>query len=470
MKNYIFRQYDIRGIVDVEFTYADMYIIAHACAYYLHTKGVTHVAVGRDGRVHSLGIHEQLIKAFKEVGFSITDIGCCTTPLVYFAASASSIQAGIMITASHNSAQYNGLKIVINGHSITAEQVEEIKLLALEAKRLPELQNAGNYKNVSMLDAYITLLMQDFAHLKNSTISFVVDCSNGVGSLILKPLCARMGWENAILLFSDLDGTFPHHDPDPTVRENMHEVYSYLKQSTAVIGFGLDGDADRLAVMTKSGELVEGDKLLALFARSLSNSTTNFTVVGDAKSSFILPRLLKQWGNTFVMAPCGHANIKRAMYEHNALLGGELSGHFIFNDRFLGFDDGIYALCRVLEIVSRSQNAEWLFDFYPHSIATPELRIEIPEEEKYLCIDAVKQLLATFPPDNCELAVVDGIRITTPEGWFLLRAAHTQPALSVRFEAESPDAIMHLKQLFYSIIKQAIPKYFQYIHDKIEPL
>ena len=467
MKSYIFRHYDIRGIVHSEFTFADMYIIAHACAYYLQKKGVSHIALGRDGRVHSFAIYQEIIKAFKEVGFCITDIGCCTTPMLYFAASNAAIQAGIMITASHNNADYNGLKLVINQQSATAENFEEIKHYALAQKRLPEAQNAGSFYQKSVLDEYLTLFVNDFAHLRNCQIPFVVDCSNSVGSLVLKPLCARMGWENATLLLSDIDGTFPNHDPDPTQRKNMQAVYTFLQDSSAVIGFGIDGDADRLSMMTKFGELVEGDKLLALFAYSLQPHYKNFTIIGDAKASYLLPRLLQQWGNNFIMAPCGHANIKRVMYEHNALLGGELSGHFVFNDRFLGFDDGIYALCRVLEILSQTSNSDQLFAFYPNSVATPELRIEIPEEEKHVCIDAVKLLLTDFYLGDCEINTLDGIRITTAQGWFLMRAAHTQPALSVRFEADSVNGIAQLKQLFATIVRQAIPKYAQYICEKI---
>lgn len=470
MKNYIFRQYDIRGIVDVEFTIADMYTIAQACAYYLHSKKVTHIALGRDGRMHSLEIHTQFVQAFQEAGFFITDIGCCTTPLLYFAAHTLPVQAGLMITASHNNADYNGLKLVIHKHSVSADVLEEIKYLTLENKKLTHAKNLGEYTQVSLLESYVTCMSENFAHLKNSELNVIIDCSHGPGGFVLKRLRELMGWQHIKLLFDTLDGRFPAHNPDPTIRENLAVLYHELQNSSAILGFGLDGDADRVAVMTKDGELVQGDKLLALFARSLAEKETGFTVVGDAKSSYLLQRVVAQNGNFFVMAPCGHAVIKRVMNQHQALLGGELSGHFIFNDRYFGFDDGIYALCRVLEILTTC-NAEQLFDFYPASVATPEIRIEIPEEEKYACIEAVKHVLSTQSQElDLEISIIDGVRITTQQGWLLLRAANTQPALSIRFEAETQQDIVYLKKLLSSILMQAVPQHAAYICEKLEHL
>ena len=457
IQDHVFREYDIRGIVGQDFDIASAYDLGHALAVYFTTQNpaVKTVAVGQDGRIHSQDIKQQLCAGLQDSGLDVIFIGTCTTPMLYFATHTLDVQAGLMVTASHNPKEYNGVKICLGTQSVYGAQVRVIRDLFGQKKRRTPIKT-GQYTQQPIKQQYIDWFIQQFAHLKNSSIAAIVDCGNGAAGTVLPDLIAAMNWANVQLLYWQVDGTYPHHEADPTVEKNMGDLRAALADSDATIGMGLDGDCDRMAAMTKQGQLILGDKLLALFAQPIIAQHAGARFVVDVTTSSALLELLEQAGAHTTLSPAGHANIKQAMKASGALLGGEVSCHFTFGDRHLGFDDGIYALFRLVELLEQSgKTIEQLLMSYPVKVSTPNYRLACSLDIRPTIVQAVKNYYQQRA--DVQLILVDGVRVQFSHGWAIIRLSNTEALLSLRFEAQTVSQVVELKKEFIAIMRDYIP-------------
>ena len=454
MQDIIFREYDIRGKVGSELAIDQVYDLARAIAYYFVSKSslVQHIAVGMDGREHSPAIKSEVCRALQDSGFDVVFIGICPSPVLYFALHTQSLDAGIMITASHNPKEYNGLKICLGTKSVWGAQVKEIAALFKQKKHIASTHK-GSYTENLLCDAYVQWLVDNFPLLQKSSISAVIDCGNGAGAAVIPQLIKQMGWTQVKSICDTIDGSYPNHEADPVVAENMQEVKQYLASTNTQLGIGLDGDADRMAPMTKNGYLVPGDELLSLFARPIIEKNQGTAIICDIKSSLGLLQMVEQAGGRACMVPAGHAIIKEHMYAEQALLGGELSCHFIFADRYFGYDDGIYAMLRLFELIENGgKRLEELLVDYPHLYSSPEFRIACDEDKKSLVIARVKEYFEQ--KQGVSLITVDGVRAQFKDCWALIRASNTQAVVSVRFEARTAQLFEEMRQDFIFVLHE----------------
>jgi phosphomannomutase/phosphoglucomutase len=454
MHDSIFREYDIRGKIGTEFIIEDVYKLTQAIAtYFLRMNPSTKtVAIGMDGRLTSPAIKEQVCTALHDAGLNTIFIGVCPSPVLYFALHTLPVDAGLMITASHNPQEYNGIKISLGKKSVWGKQIQEIRQI-YRAGAFVSASNIGTGSEHLLIPEYITWLHDHFGSLRGMKIPFVVDCGNGAGGTVMPALIQKMQWSHAQLLYPEVDGTYPNHEADPVVAKNMADVKKILATTSAQVGMGLDGDCDRMAAMTKDGFLVPGDQLLAVFAQQVLQKHPYAAIVFDVKSSQGLIELLQKWGAKPCISPAGHAIIKATMERNHALLGGELSCHFFFHDRYFGYDDGIYALMRLLEIIiSSGKSLQELIAVFPKKFSTAEIRLACAEEQKQIIINALKEYFSQCA--DADIVTIDGIRVTMPYGWGIVRASNTQPVLSMRFESETEQGLAHIKQDFIDLLSQ----------------
>ena len=449
----IFRQYDIRGKVGSELNLDEVYDLGCALAYYFVQKNpkIKTVAIGIDGRVHSQAIKESLCEAFLTSGINIIFIGICPTPVLYFSLFNFPVDAGVMVTASHNTKEYNGFKICLGKESVWGDQIQEIKKL-FKKKMALQSDKRGILTCENVIKSYIAWMKEHFSYLIGMKLSALVDCGNGAGGTVMPQLITAMEWSHVDLLFAEVDGTYPNHEADPIVESNMLELKKAVMTSTACVGIGLDGDCDRMAPMTKEGELILGDKLLAVFAQSIIADYPNATVVFDTKCSSGLSEVLEQLDANPIMSPSGHSIIKDQMKKNNAILAGELSCHFFFKDRYFGYDDGIYAMLRLFEILIKTgKSLEELLAFFPKKYITPELRIACKEADMVKIIEDVRSAFAQKP--DIRLMTLDGIRVIMNDGWGMVRPSNTQPVICLRFESDSPQGLTRIKNEFVELLR-----------------
>jgi len=460
MKSQIFREYDIRGIIGKELEIEETYNLAKAIITYYKQQNpsLETIIVGRDGRNHSLPIQQEIIKATIECGINVIDIGLSPTPALYFSLFTLPIHTGMIVTASHNPKEYNGIKICLNKRSVWGKQIQEIRNIC-ESKKFYEniSEKKGTIKNYDILTDYINWLADHFKHLHNLSIKTVIDCGNGTAGTVFARLIAKMNWSDVKLLFEKVDGNFSNHPADPTNIKNMQDVASELKNNPNLkLGIGLDGDCDRMDPMTKSGYLVPGDQLLAVYSQRVLKDFPDATIVFDIKSSSSLIDLLRSLGAKDHICPSGHSLVKEAMLVNNAKLAGELSCHFFFNDRYFGYDDGIYAALRLFEILHETaKDLEELINIFPNKHRSPEIRIPCTESSKKEIVENVKNIFAARKDSN--MITIDGIRAQVDYGWGLIRASNTQPVICLRFESDTKDGLQKIKTDFY----QALKPYFE---------
>ena len=453
MQDVIFREYDIRGKVGSELSIDKVYDLARAIAYYFvqHNPRVKTVAVGMDGRTHSPLIKDELIRGLTDSGLDVIFVGLCPSPALYFALYTLPVEAGLMVTASHNPADYNGIKICLGKKSVWGSQVNELLRLYKQRSFLQSTQK-GSITEKPIIQTYISWLADHFASLKNIPINAVIDCGNGAGGAVVPLLVEAMGWANVTVLYPEVDGTYPNHEADPVKEKNMADVKKVLGTTQATVGIGLDGDADRMVAMTKDGFLVPGDQMLAIFSKQLLLEYPGASIVLDIKSSSSLLEMLGVWGGRACLSPSGHAIIKDQMRAHKALLGGELSCHFFFNDRYFGYDDGIYAMLRLFELIQQSgKSLEQLVREFPKKWSSPEFRLPCDENKKDAVVQAVKSYFLCVP--NSQMITIDGVRVTLPYGWGIVRASNTQAELCVRFESDSCDGLRRIRQDFIAALQ-----------------
>jgi phosphomannomutase/phosphoglucomutase len=434
MSSHVFREYDIRGVADRDLTNELVEGIGRGLARLLRPAGATEsprIVVARDCRRSGDRLFNALLTGLVAGGIEVTDVGVGPTPLMYFGVHYLNADGGIMITGSHNPGEDNGFKIMKGKASFFGADIQSLRELVEAGQGASD--TPGSIQTVPIDDAYLDKLRSS-AHMGDKPVKVVVDAGNGAaGPLGLRAI--RGAGFDPVPLFCEMDGAFPNHHPDPTVPENLETLIETVRREKAHVGLAWDGDGDRLGVVDGSGEIVWGDRLLALFARDMLRARPGATVLGDVKCSQTLFDDIARHGGRPLMWKTGHSLIKTKMKEEGALLAGEMSGHLFFADRYFGFDDAIYAGLRLLEILSREGRSvsELLADL-PHTVSTPEIRMECPDAIKFAVVDRMRKTLAS----NGELTTIDGVRLTYPDGaWALVRASNTGPVIVLRFEAET---------------------------------
>jgi phosphomannomutase/phosphoglucomutase len=443
----IFKAYDIRGIVGKTVTADNVEKIGHAIGSEARARNLTAIAIGRDGRLSGPELSQALARGIRKSGVDVVDVGMVATPILYFAAHKLCQYSGVMVTGSHNPPEYNGFKIVLGGETLSAGTIQALRL-RIENDDLTH--GAGNYSEHDIVNTYLERITSDVKLAR--PLKLVVDCGNGVAGAFAPALYRALGCE-VTELFCTVDGTFPNHHPDPSVPDNLRDVIQALKTTDADIGLAFDGDGDRLGIVTKNGNIINPDRQLMLFAADVLSRNPGGKIIFDVKCTRNLAPWISQHGGTPIMWKTGHSFIKTKLIEEKALLAGEMSGHLFFKECWYGFDDGLYAGARLLELLSRQTDINTVLDNLPDSINTPELQIRTAEGENHALIARLQQNAAF---DNAQQVItIDGVRVEYSDGFGLVRASNTTPVVVLRFEADSKSALKRIQEDFRRNILQA---------------
>jgi phosphomannomutase/phosphoglucomutase len=432
----VFREYDVRGVVDKDLNDEFVFNLGRTIGTYAALRRIKNMTIGRDCRLSSDAYHHALMKGLNASGINTIDIGLCATPMLYFSIRHLHVGGGVMITGSHNPPEFNGFKICIGHSTIYGEQIQELRKI-MESGKYARGSASSRFEDISTdYENYL------FARIKiNKKIKVVVDGGNGVGGRFALPLLKRYGCD-VTPIYCEPDGNFPNHFPDPTVEENLVTLTKLVRSKKADLGIAFDGDADRLGVISDKGEIIWGDKLLLLFARQVLRKKPHSTIIGEVKCSQVLFDDIKKHKGKAIMWKAGHSLIKAKMKEEKAVLGGEMSGHFFFADRYFGYDDAIYAALRLLEILSQTgKKLSDLFSDVPKTYATPEIRVDCTDDKKAEIVKRIKKHFQNTPG----IVEIDGIRIPFKDGWALVRSSNTQPVIVLRFEATSKKSLQNIR-------------------------
>ena len=446
LKATIFREYDIRGIAETELLNADVADLGRALGTYLLRHGGPRINLGRDCRLSSPRLHDALLEGLLATGCEVTDIGVVPTPLLYFSAAHLEADGGVMITGSHNPSEFNGFKTVCGSGSLHGEAIQEVRHL-MEARDFAS--GHGTQHSMDVIPAYLDELSPQFEFSRR--IRVVLDAGNGTAGPVIHQLLKRLNVEVTELFF-EMDGGFPNHHPDPTVPANLQDLQDAVHAQKADLGIAFDGDADRIGAVDENGEVIYGDLLLLIYGREILTRKPGATIIGEVKCSQLLYDELKRLGGNPIMYKTGHSLIKAKMKQEHAELAGEMSGHMFFADRYLGYDDALYAACRLIEIVAKSgQPLSAQLAGLPKLLSTPEIRVDCPDETKFVVVARVaEQFRKTH-----NVIDVDGVRVLFGEGWGLLRASNTQPVLVMRFEAASEGLLARYQAEVEAALAQA---------------
>ena len=434
----IFREYDIRGIAGSQMTEEDVTNIGRGIGTFLAGHNCLELTVGRDCRNTSERYAKLLIEGLMSTGCHVTDIGVCPTPVQYFSIRHLDKQGGVMVTASHNPPEYNGFKICKNLDSVHGDQIQEIRSI-IEQKKFAA--GSGSFFKADVISAYKQYLSENIT--VQSPLKIGVDAGNGTAGVIAVPVLEALGCK-VHDIYCDMDGNFPNHEADPTVARNMTDLIALVRDQKLDLGVGYDGDGDRIGVVAENGNLVYGDQLMIIFAREILSRKPGATFISEVKCSKTMYDDITAHGGNAIMWKTGHSLIKKKMKEENAALAGEMSGHMFFADRYFGYDDAIYATCRLLEILSATGKtiSELLADV-PKTYSTPEIRVDCPDSVKFNIADRLKKMFQ----HQYDVIDIDGVRIVFEDGWGLVRASNTQPALVLRFEALSENRLSEIRKL-----------------------
>jgi phosphomannomutase / phosphoglucomutase len=446
LKSTIFREYDIRGIADLELLSPDIELLGRAIGTYLQRNGGRKVNLGRDCRLSGQRLAEAMKKGLLGSGCDVTDLGIVPTPLVYYSAFHLSADGAVMITGSHNPPDYNGFKVVCGRSTIYGTEIQKIRML-METGDLAS--GAGSSSNFDVITPYVDEIAAQFQPPKR--VKVVVDAGNGTAGPAMHRLLERV-CPSAVELFFEMDGNFPNHHPDPTVDENLADLKEAVFTHKADLGIAFDGDADRIGAIDDKGEVVWGDQLLIIYAREILTRKPGATFIGEVKCSQVMYDEVRRLGGNPIMYRTGHSLIKARMKEVHAELAGEMSGHMFFADRYYGFDDALYSACRLIEIVANSgQPLSAQLAGLPKTVSTPELRVDCPDEKKF----AVVQYVVDHFRKIREVVNVDGARVLFDGGWGLVRASNTQPILVLRFEAPDAERLAAYRKEVEDVVAQA---------------
>jgi len=445
----IFKAYDIRGVVDDTLTKDIAYKIGQAVGSEVIANGGNSIVIGRDGRLSGPMLAEALSNGLRSTGVDVVDIGLAPSPVVYYSSYSMDIPSCIAITGSHNPSNYNGFKMVIDGVTLSAERIQALKQRILDNDFS---EGNGNHSNEVIIDNYIAKIVGDIKLERKMKV--VIDSGNGVAGATAPQVFRGIGCE-VIDLFSEVDGTFPNHHPDPSQMENLQDLIASVKQHDAELGLAFDGDGDRLGVVTKQGEVVWADRQMILFSQDVLSRNPGAEIIYDVKCSRNLASEIESAGGKATMWRTGHSFIKAKLKETGAALAGEMSGHIFFKERWYGFDDGVYAGARLLEILSKlEQTPQEVFTALPDSVNTPELRMDFDEGQHYVFMDKLKEV-ANF--GDAKVSKIDGLRVDYDDGFGLIRPSNTTPILVLRFEADTEQAIARIQGDFKAAIRKIDP-------------
>ena len=431
----ILREYDVRGIVGETLTEADAYAIGRGYCALAREEGARRVAVGRDGRTHSPELEAALVRGLTEGGLDVVRIGMGPSPMLYFATHHLDVDGGIQVTGSHNPAAYNGFKLLLNGRSVFGE---EIQALGRRCAAGEWSEGSGSVEDADVRAAYVDRLVEDFT---GAVFRIGWDAGNGAAGPILEKLVDRLPGQH-FTIHTEVDGSFPNHHPDPTVEANLADLKGLVADQNLDFGIAFDGDGDRIGAVDGKGRVVWGDQLLMILAGPVLRELPGATVIADVKASQTLFDRIAKLGGKPLMWKTGHSLIKSKMKETGAPLAGEMSGHIFFAHRWYGFDDALYAAVRLIEAVGASgRSLTEIMDAMPASVATPELRFPVDEARKF---EVVKEVRARLAADGAKVDSTDGVRVSTDDGWWLLRASNTQDVLVARAEARDEAGVERL--------------------------
>ncbi len=449
----IFKAYDIRGIVDETLTTDIVFDIGQAFATEAKSRDQHVVVVGRDGRLSGPKLIDALINGLRKSGIDVIDIGMAPTPVIYFAAQHIGTGSCIALTGSHNPPNYNGLKMVIGGITLSGDTIQKLKQ-RIETNDIIDVDNEGGGKldNKDVIPEYIDRIVSDIK--LNKSMKVVIDCGNGVAGAVAPELLKKLGCET-IELFCDVDGNFPNHHPDPSKPENLKDLMQAVKESGADIGLAFDGDGDRLGVVTPEGDIIWPDRQMMLYAKDVLERNPGAQIIYDIKCTTNLAKVIKENGGEPLMWVTGHSLVKAKLRETGAPLAGEMSGHIFFKERWYGFDDGTYTAARLLEILAKdSRTTQEIFSSLPDSVNTPELNILMQEGENFQFIKDVVNI-ASF--NNAKVTTIDGLRVDYDDGFGLVRASNTTPSLVIRFEANDQAGIARIQEEFRVLMLKVNP-------------
>jgi phosphomannomutase / phosphoglucomutase len=443
----IYREYDIRGVVDKDLTPEIVKRLSLGFGTHMVQLGRKDLVVGRDGRLTSPSYAERVIEGLMSAGCNVVDIGVCPTPVYYFSLFHLDKDGGMMVTGSHNPPEFNGFKVSVGKSTIFGEEIQELGRLV---ERGDFASGKGNVTKVEIIRPYQEYIRKNIELDKR--LKVVIDAGNGTAGIVAAPLLRDLGCE-VEELYCDIDGRFPNHFPDPTVPANLKDLIGRMKKMGADIGIGYDGDADRIGVVDDQGNIIWGDQLMILFSREILKEKKGATFVAEVKCSQNLFRDIEKRGGRAIMWRTGHSLIKEKMREEKAVLGGEMSGHIFFADRYFGYDDAIYASCRLIELLSRTdKRLSRLLEDVPKTFITPEIRVDCPDEIKFKVVEKVKEELR----QSFTIIDVDGVRAQFGDGWGLVRASNTQPVLVLRFEALTEQRLQEIKRLMEGKVQEAV--------------
>jgi len=443
----IYREYDIRGVVEKDLTPDIVRRLGQGFGTHIAQVGRKALVVGRDGRLSSKDFSEALIKGLISTGCDVVDVGLCPTPVYYFSIFHLDKDGGMMVTGSHNPPEFNGFKVSVGKSTIFGEEIQNLRKLIEKGEFVVGKGNVSIKKIIQPYQDYIKNNIRPEKKMK-----VVIDAGNGTAGVVAGPLLRDLGCE-VEELYCEIDGRFPNHFPDPTIPGNLKDLIDRVKKIQADVGIGYDGDGDRIGVVDDEGNIIWGDQLMILFSREILKYKPGATFVAEVKCSQNLFNDIEQHTGKAIMWKTGHSLIKEKMREEKAVLGGEMSGHIFFADRYLGYDDAIYASCRLIELLSKTdKELSQLLEDVPKTSITPEIRVNCPDEIKFEVVEKVKEELKKDYP----VIDVDGVRVQFEDGWGLVRASNTQPVLVLRFEALSEKRVQEIKKLVEDKVKVAI--------------
>lgn len=449
----IFKAYDIRGVVPSTLDEHVAEALGRAYGTHARRQGESVVAVGRDGRLSGPALSAALIRGLVAAGIEVIDVGMVTTPMLYFAAS-TLCRSGIQVTGSHNPKHYNGFKMVLGGRAIYGDEIQGLRHIMEQESWV--LVPGGSVRQADVAEAYRERIVSDVK--LSRPMKVVVDCGNGVAGAYAPDLFRALGCE-VIELFSEVDGDFPNHHPDPSKPENLRDLIRTLAETGAELGMAFDGDGDRLGIVTREGNNIFPDRQMVLFAQDVLSRVPGGHIVFDVKCSQRLAPAIREAGGVPNLYKTGHSLIKARMKELDSPLGGEMSGHIFFKERWYGFDDGSYAGARMLEILSRSEDGSAVLNGLPTSHSTPELNVACAEGEPHALVERLLALAKADPRFSAPavLSDIDGVRVDWPDGFGLIRASNTTPVLVMRFEGQTPDALHRIEGVMTALLHQAKP-------------